>query len=324
MILWREFMYLMSHVTHLSHTSPTSNQVRDSMLAGVSGAGAMVDSSIDITAAVAAASEHSQLRRSLSSEYFAGKLPSQVGRCCSQGIVPCCCWCHHSRILLVFFASSFHFFLILILFLNSHLLSERSLQSQRRWCVTAAAAAARWTEAARAAAAEAFVVVALSIQHSSTTSRCSQTAGNNQHHHHHPHRHHHCYHHLFLHSIISHQRAHFPSSHAAFSIFLYQELKTPEKKKQIEQVTAPSPPPPPPPLTRFCRSYPPPFSLSQDLEAMRSKLEALGIARLYLKPNYKYKHRVVSNNAAATIAAVTVSFSDHTLTRVTIFRHFSS
>jgi hypothetical protein len=199
MILWREFVYLMSHVTRLSHTSHTSNQVRDSMLAGVSGAGAMVDSSIDITAAVAAASEHSQLRRSLSSEYFAGKLPSQVWRCCSQVIVPCFCWCHHSRISQVFFASSFHFFLILILFLNSHLLSERSLQPQRRWCVTAAAAA-RWTEAARAAAAEAFVVIALSIQHSSTASRCSQTAGNNQHHHHHPHRHHHCYHHLFLRS----------------------------------------------------------------------------------------------------------------------------
>jgi hypothetical protein len=57
---------------------------------------------------------------------------------------------------------------------------------------------------------------------------------------------------------------------------------------------------------------------------MRSKLEALGIARLYLKPNYIYKHRVVSSNSTATIAAVPVSFSDHTLTRVTIFRHFSS
>jgi hypothetical protein len=202
------------NVIRHSHTSHVSKQVRDSMLAGVSGAGAMVDSSIDMTAAVAAASEHSQLRRSLSSEYFAGKLPSEVGRCCNKLIVPCCCWCHHSRVLQVVFSSCIRLFcFVLILLVNSHLLSERSLQSQRRWHVTAAAAAAAgWTKAARAAAAEAFVVIALSIQHSATASRCSQTAGNNQHHHHQPHRHHQRRHHLL-------RRSHHQPPARSFPVF---------------------------------------------------------------------------------------------------------
>ena len=59
------------------------------MFAGVSGAGAMVDSSNDNLGGVAAeasmavvethASESLKLRRSLSSEYFAGNLPVKVG-----------------------------------------------------------------------------------------------------------------------------------------------------------------------------------------------------------------------------------------------------
>jgi hypothetical protein len=62
------------------------SQVRDSVLAAVSGAGAMIDSSIDASAFPAAAtgasaadgSEKTLLRRSLSSEFFAGKGAMQV------------------------------------------------------------------------------------------------------------------------------------------------------------------------------------------------------------------------------------------------------
>jgi hypothetical protein len=64
-----------------------ASQVRDSVLAGVSGAGIMVDSSIDASTAASAAaatgasaSEQPILRRSLSSEYFAGKGASRVTR----------------------------------------------------------------------------------------------------------------------------------------------------------------------------------------------------------------------------------------------------
>jgi hypothetical protein len=58
-----------------------------------------------------------------------------------------------------------------------------------------------------------------------------------------------------------------------FLLWCLQELKTPEKKKQIEQVTAPSAPPPPQSSPTFTIAI---ITLTQDLEAMRRKLESLG------------------------------------------------
>jgi hypothetical protein len=67
----------------------TRRQVRDSVLAGMSGAGSMLDSSIDASSSSSAVQgggaercEPPPFRRSLSSEFFAGNGAAKVGLCC--------------------------------------------------------------------------------------------------------------------------------------------------------------------------------------------------------------------------------------------------